>query len=229
MSKGPSRNCHENTRTLMMRGSSTGQRPSFTFSRSISLPVRRWHADAKSQRQESQRGDGWVEEAADSNPIWDFWAFQPISRADKEAEMCSSELLTLLHKYQPPTQEIHELKKVSRTPTTQLLCVGRTGPSVKKATSVYRPATQFVSWGLGAKLLNLSVPEFPTYKLYPHITHLVIMGINERINNGGSTVKRVIFLPLPFSLPWPLVFTCFAVNFIGISQNSLTGEKTLPL
>ena len=89
------------------------QRPSFTFSRSISLPIRRWHADAKSQRQEGQRGEQWVEEAPDSNPIWDFWAFQPISRADKEAERCSLRLLTLLHKHQPPAQGIHELKRRS--------------------------------------------------------------------------------------------------------------------
>lgn len=63
--------------------------------------------------------------------------------------------------------------------------------------------------------------------MYPHLPHLVIMGINERINNGGSI--RVIFLPLPF---FPTLASCvylFAVNFIDISQNSLIGEKNLPL
>ena len=89
------------------------QKPLFTFSCSISLPVRRWHADAKSQRQEGQWGERWVEKAPDSNPIWDFWAFQPISRADKEDEMCSLRLLTLPHKYQPQAQGIHEWKRRS--------------------------------------------------------------------------------------------------------------------
>ena len=89
------------------------QRPSLIFSCSISLPVRRWYADAKSQRQEGQRGEQWVEEAPASNPIWDFWTFKPISRADKEDEMCSLRLLTLLHKYHPEAQGIHEWKRRS--------------------------------------------------------------------------------------------------------------------
>lgn len=89
------------------------QRPSLIFNCSISLPIRRWYADAKSQRQEGQQGEQWVEEAPASNPIWDFWTFQPISRADKEDEMCSLRLLTLPHKYHPEAQGIHEWKRRS--------------------------------------------------------------------------------------------------------------------
>lgn len=63
------------------------------------------------QRQESQRGGGgWRRQTPTHLGLLE--AFQPISRADKGGqEMCSLRLLTLLHKYQPPTQEIHELKK----------------------------------------------------------------------------------------------------------------------
>ena len=117
-------------------------------------------------------------------------------------------------------------KKVSRTPTTQLPCVGRTLDQSQKA---WRLQTSYSVCKLGPwdKLLNLSVPEFPTYKVYPHFPHLVIMGINERINSGGSV--RVICLSLPLFPTLASYVYLFAVNFIGISQNSLTGEKNLPL
>lgn len=94
-----------------MRGSPTRIK-AFTHLQMLYLIIcqqtRGWYKVPKIGR---PKGEPWVEEAPASNPSWDIWAFQPISIADTEAEMCSPSLLTLLHKCHCQAHGLHECRR----------------------------------------------------------------------------------------------------------------------